>query len=71
MIEYENVVPGTYWGKHRDKKVIVAVYGTSPFLRADLWTPAFNKQGTIINNVDVSKGSIEFVEEIFGNWESG
>ena len=69
MIEYDNIKVGTYWGIRNKDKVIVAVYGVHPFLRADIWCPSFGKQGTIINNVDVAKSAIEFTDEMSGEWK--
>lgn len=68
MINIEDIKEGLYWAKwiKDGSRLFVTVYGQPPFLRADLWEPGFGMKGLHIENVDITKKPIEFIEEIKG-----
>lgn len=66
MIPYDKVTEGYYWGKltKTKEKVLVTVYGQSPFFRVDIWQPSFGKRGIHVDNVNLDKDPLEFTEKI-------
>lgn len=68
MIDPKDIVEGFYWGRwaKSEDKLLITVYGQSPFLRIDIWEPGFGKTGVHVDNIDITRKPIEFIEEIKG-----